>query len=63
MINIANPNHKLLIYNSLGSIMHEEDIKNIETYIDISDFAFGIYMIKLIHPQKKWIESRKLIID
>ena len=45
-------NYKIEIYNYFGQIIHQQELKNQESEIDLRNFSDGIYFVKCISPQK-----------
>ncbi len=46
-----------------GQVMKRDNIKSLETQLDLSTLANGIYLLKLNSPSLKYNRSFKVIIE
>ena len=62
---LANDNYKIILTNTLGQALREKEIKSVnnflETQLDISNLANGIYFVKICSEKKSF--SKKVIIQ
>ncbi|WP_027137407.1 LamG-like jellyroll fold domain-containing protein [Gaetbulibacter saemankumensis] len=57
------PGYSIEITNSLGQSMFQSEISEQQFYIDISNWATGLYFISIYNSSSNKIEVKKLILD